>query len=100
MFFYNYQVVFRASSQGKTAIGFFSYKIRPTLAHYAKVNTLVITGLVFVLFLFVCIMGLRWKGISDAADDDDVEVFEELPDAYKQAGSLPTEGEEENAGEE
>ena len=93
MFFYNYQVVFRMSSEGKAAIGFFNYKTRPTFAHYAKVNTLVITGLVFVMFLFVCIMGLRWKGISEAGDEEDEgqEVHDDA--AYKLAATVPTEDE-------
>ena len=92
MFFYQYQVVFRMSPEGEASIGLFNYKTRPRFAHYAKVDTLVITGLVFVLFLFVCIMGLRWKGISEAGDDEEVE--EELPDAYKKASSLPSEGDD------
>ena len=70
MFFFHYQVVFKMTESGEAQIGLFPYKTRPAFAHYAKVDTLVVTGLVFVLFLFVCIMGLRWKGISEAGDDD------------------------------
>ena len=93
MFFYNYQVVFRMSTGGSADIGFFNYKSRPRFAHYAKVDTLVVTGLVFVLFLFVCIMGLRWKGISEGGEEDENEKTVHDSASYKLAATVPTEGE-------
>ena len=87
MFFYNYQVVFLYTKGGQaSAIGFFPYQTRPTLAHFASVYTLVITGLVFVLFLFVCIMALRWKGISEAGDEDE-ELDHNVYSLAKEGGS-------------
>ena len=75
MFFYNYQVVLKVKYDGSgepiATVLFFPYESRPTFAHYASVYTLVIAGIGFVLALFVCIMGLRWKGISQAGEEDE-----------------------------
>lgn len=72
MFFYNYQVILKMNKDRSIKqIGFVPYASRPVLSHFANVGTLVVIGLLFVFFLFICIMTMRWKGISESGDEDD-----------------------------
>ena len=74
MFMFFNQLVLKSDLSGAqdNKFAIFDYSYRPSLAKEADVGSLVASGLIFTIAIFICISTLRAKGIREAEGNKDI----------------------------